>query len=168
LAHAACSRKLHPQPAKLVRGKLAPPNEPKRNAGEKRQEAQQRRGGRALRLPAEPADDASLSVQHRLKLVSAARLGFKLQLFESRGALEDVDELGLGVGEIGGDRGQGLDCSRKCCSVLGQLCLDRSDLERQKNAMVVSYRVACVTPVKQSRSRRWINASLNCLHLLFG
>ena len=113
------SRKLKPEPAKLMCGELAPSEEPERNTDEEREQAHQHRGGRALRLPAEPAEDAPLSVQHGLELASAARLALELELFESRGALEDADELGLGAAKIGGDRGESLDCSRKRRPVLG-------------------------------------------------
>src|SRR3984893_18262330 len=62
-------------------------------------------GGSPFRLPAEPADDPTLGIEHGLNVPPfAGWLVLKAELFESRGAFEHANEFGLDLCKIGRKR----------------------------------------------------------------
>jgi hypothetical protein len=64
-------RELEPEAPQLPHGKPGKSRKPNRNRSGKGQETKQHVGCRPLRLPAEPADDAPVAIEHGLQFTAA-------------------------------------------------------------------------------------------------
>jgi hypothetical protein len=81
---------LEAEPPELPHGERRKSDEPQCDRGGKRQQPVHHRGRRTLRLPAEPADDAPLAIQHGLNVAPApVRLRLEFEILEPGGAFED-------------------------------------------------------------------------------
>jgi hypothetical protein len=89
------------EPAQLPHRQQCETEQPECNQATERQQPRDHRGRGPLRLPGEPAGDAAVGIDEGLDLACALRRLFREpQAFEARGALEDMDEFRIDVGQI--------------------------------------------------------------------
>lgn len=77
-------RELEPKPSQLPHRKTGKSRKPNGNRSGKGQQTKQHAGCRSFRLPAEPADDAPVAIEHGLQVTAVpCRVALEAQLLEA-------------------------------------------------------------------------------------